>query len=667
MSVQYQLTLPIGEHQETGTLPIDSQFDSDFANEIARFESYNKHLYRPNTYLHKWWARRCGTTFRLILKQLVQEETMRAYYAPGGLEGKIILDPMMGGGTTIHEAIRLGANVVGADIDPIPVLQARASLADIPLRDLENAFRTLYSSLDQRIGDLFRTTCPHGGRADLRYVLYGAMRRCPCGLAISVDSTVLRHNSDGSVIHICPSCHDIIQDEELCNCTRAEASKPKIVEKDVKVCPECGNEYEYEVNTPFYARYVPLAVVGECPEHGLFFKSPSDEDLDCINRANDLRNEVDFDRSQFEVIPGPKSVDLIRRGVANYLELFSSRQLLYLDSAAKILSSFKPLVRLKLSLLVSTSLEFNSMLCGYKGGNKRRPGAVRHTFSHHAYSFPHTALENNPLFPEKSSGTLRNLFHYRIRRARQWALAPEERKIEDGKTKKVTVQGEIDVGVEVHKFERLREGSRRFLLLQGSSASLDLDEDTIDFVITDPPYFDSVQYSDLAAFFRVWLRHLLPTDVNWEYDHSKSAVDPQANGNGQYRRVLTSIFSECHRVLKRSGRLVFTFHHWNPKGWAAVTSALKDAGFVLLNRYVVHSENPISVHISNLNALKHDAILVLSPTKIDAAKDWELPGKIDTSSSEDFCRDCATALGWMLSSSPTSSEIEGIWSHLLEG
>jgi adenine-specific DNA methylase len=246
-------------------------------------------------------------------------------------------------------------------------------------------------------------------------------------------------------------------------------------------------------------------------------------------------------------------------------------------------------------------------------------------------------------------------------------VAPEERKIEDGRTKKVTLRGEIDLGVEVDRFEHLAQGTRRFLLVQGSSASLELGDDSIDFVVTDPPYFDSVQYSDLAAFFRVWLRYLLPTDVDWQYDYSESAVDPQANGNGQYTRVLTEIFSECHRVLRKQGRLIFTFHHWNPKGWAALTSALKDAGFVLVNRYVVHSENPVSVHISNLNALKHDAILVLAPREAGAGREWELLGEIDTGSSEEFCRDCATALGWMLGSSVAAGEIEGMWSRLLGG
>jgi len=82
----------------------NGSFPEDAANELAVLERYNKHLYRPNTYLHKWWARRCGTTFRFILKQFVPDSARRDFYAPGGLEGLVVLDPMMGGGTTLHEA-----------------------------------------------------------------------------------------------------------------------------------------------------------------------------------------------------------------------------------------------------------------------------------------------------------------------------------------------------------------------------------------------------------------------------------------------------------------------------------------------------------------------------------------------------------------------------------
>src|SRR5690554_7290144 len=177
----YQLNL-FAKNEDYSSVLLDKEFPVDFANSLAHLESYNKHLYRPNTYLHKWWARRCGSTFRLILKHLVRTETLKDYYAPGGLEGKIILDPMMGGGTTLHEAIRLGANVIGADIDPIPVLQARATLSEVPLAQLEEAFRTLCAALDRRISPLFETECPQcNERGPLRFVLYGAQRSCGCG------------------------------------------------------------------------------------------------------------------------------------------------------------------------------------------------------------------------------------------------------------------------------------------------------------------------------------------------------------------------------------------------------------------------------------------------------------------------------------------------------
>ncbi|MBC7248886.1 MAG: hypothetical protein H5T62_01250 [Anaerolineae bacterium] len=671
MHVSYQLSLPFASKTDSsdhGELPIDTHFDVAFANEIARLESYNKHLYRPNTYLHKWWARRCGSTFRLILKHLVENEDQRDYYAPGGLEGKIVLDPMMGGGTTLHEAIRLGANVIGADIDPIPILQARATLSDIPLSRLETAFAEFFEALRQRLSPFFVTSCPFCGlTTEVQFTLYGLQCTCECGPALLVDSYDLRHESDGSVIRLCPRCHNITHG--TCECADRAQAVP-VVEKSTTSCPVCGVPYQSDRRQPFYARYVPIAVVGNCSHHGLFFARPTSGDLDLIHQANEARAALDFGpRTDFTVKPGPKSNDLVKRGITSYLDLFSSRQLLYLHHAIDLLSDLEPLIRLNMALLISTSLEFNSMLCGYKGADKRRPGAIRHTFSHHAYSFPYTALENNPVYPEMTSGTLQKLFHDRIRRARQWAQNPQERLIKQSDVRKITLRGEVDAGVEVTHCTDLRQGSHRFLLIQGSSASLNLDDNSVDYVVTDPPYFDSVQYSDLAAFFRVWLRRLVPVGVQWDYELAESAVDPHTNGEGQYAEVLSAIFAECHRVLRKDhGRLIFTFHHWNPKAWAALTIALKEPGFVLINRYVVHSENPLSVHIANLKALTHDVILVLASkqTMVNVARDWEHPRAIDRTDSYAFCRDCGAALGWLLNSNLDNEDIGKFWAELLE-
>ncbi len=650
---------------------IDNHFDIKFADEIAKLESYNKHLYRPNTYLHKWWARRCGSTFRTVLKHLVLDEDYQNYYSPGGLEGTIILDPMMGGGTTIHEAIRLGANVVGADIDPIPVLQSRATLSELPLTHIEDAFNQFYDALYAELAPLYRTACPACELSyELRFVLHGLRRQCNCdnssaNEALFVDSLILRQNSDGSIIHIDPKSHDIYLDDRLAS-TSDVVDKLPVLEKHVKVCSQCHSAYKEDTAVLFHQRYQPIAIVGECKEHGLFFAAPQQSDRDLAAHANERRGELPFSADDFRITPGPKSQSLLNRGVDSYLDLFSSRQLLFLSKAIEKLEVFEPLIRLNLAMLVSTSLEFNAMLCGYKGSKKSRPGAIRHTFAHHAYSFPYTALENNPLHRKKLSGNLQNLFYSRIVRGRRWAKAPVERLINgNAKPQKVTVSGEVDEGIEVTQFTDLQEGSRRFMLLQGSSVDLSIPDDSVDYVITDPPYFDSVQYSDLAAFFRVWLRKLLPDAANWEYSLDESAVDQHANGNGQYTAVLSAIFSECHRVLKKGGRLIFTFHHWNPKGWSALTKALKRAGFVLVNRYVVHAENPSSVHIANQKALLHDVILVLAPTASGAKQDWELPYRIDLDDSQTFCRDCGTIMGWMLNQDLPEDTISSKWVGLL--
>ena len=655
-----QLPMSIGRQAIDYNL-IDDEFDAEFADQLAKLEAFNKHLYRPNTYLHKWWARRCGTTFRAILKHLVRDTTRSGFYTAGGLEGQIILDPMMGGGTTLHEAIRLGANVVGADIDPIPVLQARATLTEASIPDMKDAFDSFFDSLYSAVGHYYRAICPFCENSyEQRFVLYGLRRTCECQEALFVDSLVLRYNSDGSVTTVSPSTHDILRDGKVVS-RNGLAHRLPLYEKGHKVC-SCGQEFLDDKSAPYYSRYVPVAIVGDCERHGTFFAAPQEADLDAIAHADAARPSLGFAPRDFEIAAGPKSRDLATHGVHSYLDVFSSRQLLYLRRAIDLVRQMEPPIRLKLAMLVSTSVEFNSMLCGYKGAARNRPGAVRHVFAHHAYSFPCTALENNPVHRSRSSGTLQNLFHSRLVRGQRWAIRPIERRPHNGKALKVSIAGEVDLGTEAHSIADLDTGSRRFMLIQGSSVRLDLPNGSVDHVVTDPPYFDSVQYGDLAAFFRPWLRLLIPAEVEWDYCLEDSAVDQQANGNGQYETVLGDIFAECHRLLRDDGgRLVFTYHHWNPKAWAALTVALRHAGFALVNRYVIHAENPMSVHIANQNALHHDVILVFGKAGSFANRTWRAPRRIDTDNSAEFCMQCGSLLGHMLDTGLSDEAIAGAW------
>jgi putative DNA methylase len=657
-----QSEIPLFEYERLlqsppARVPIDESFPEEAANELAKIESYNKHLFRPNTYLHKWWARRSGTTFRFILKQLVPRSELRDYFAPGGLEGVTVLDPMMGGGTTLHEAIRLGANAIGYDLDPIPVLQVRASLSKIPVEDKEQVFAGFLNVLRQKLNAYFLTTCPQcNATSESQFILSGLRKRCRCGEAIVIDSFRLREDPDGSYQRIEKFYPDL-------KVKRGE-QEWRLFEKQDARCVECDTAFGNSTELPFSDRYVPLVTVGFCEAHRQFFKTVDDDDLSAIIAAQSACTHALLPKKESLRVPdGPKSRDLLSKKIDCYADLFTARQLLYISTAKELLERVDSKHRVWLALLISTSLEFNSALCGYKGSNKRRPGAIRHVFSHHAYSFPYTSLENNPVFSRNTSGTLRRLFEDRVKDAGHWAAAPIERKPAANGWRKIAILGEIDAGEECSSIKQFTGKTRRFMAEQRDSSQMALPDASVDYVVTDPPYFDSVQYSNLSHYFRVWLQWFLPNDADWGFAAVASAVAENEANAEKYGAVMTAILRQSNRVLRRPhGRLIFTFHHWRADAWIQLTTALRRANFHLINSYTVHSENPISVHIRHLNALKHDSILVLSP-KEDQRK-VNRYGPIDAISSEDsfgFCRDCAQLLGFCLEADIEESEISKLW------
>ncbi|MBI4633698.1 MAG: hypothetical protein HY742_07395 [Deltaproteobacteria bacterium] len=661
-STQLKLNFPNVERKSiapSAAVAIDSFFPEEDANKLAQIESYNKHLFRPNTYLHKWWARRSGVTFRYILKQLSSESDLRNFYTPGGLEGLTILDPMMGGATTLHEAIRLGANVVGYDVDPIPILQARASLTGISVQEKQVAFNTFLEKLDQKLSPYFETSCPDcPEKSDMQFLLYGHRRRIDKDEAIFVDSFTLRAETNGdkkTILDFYPSLEVTRENRTWSLIDKDEARKRGILDKNSEL-----------LDIPFVDRYVPLVMMGKCAHHGQFFKAPDVRDIQNINAASQVTNLIISGINGFRVPQGPKSSDLIARGVTNFFELFSHRQLIYLSEAKRCIDEAAPEHRLWLALLVSTSLEFNSMLCGYKGGDQRRPGAIRHVFSHHAYSFPCTALENNPVFKAKTSGTLRNLFEKRILNAGKWAQAPIERRWSGARLDKVIIDGELDMGQECETLNEFTGKTRSFMVMQNDSSVLPLPDQSIDYVVTDPPYFDNVQYSDLSHFFRCWLRWFLPDQANWQYQPLLSAVAESKENEAKFGGILTKVWQECHRVLVRPhGRLIFTYHHWRAAAWSQLAIALASAHFRLMNGYIVHSENPISVHIRSLRALKHDTILVLKPCDDDDTRQWEKPERIKMDDSASFCRGCTQYLGWILDHDFDHEKICLLWKDFI--
>ena len=113
---------------------------------MAALESWRKEIYRPLSHVHKWWATRLGSVFRaIVLGGLLDEssDTWRDYYRENDFGGAVVLDPFMGSGTTVTEALKLGCRVVGSDINPVAYFLVREALRpvepDSPGRGLQEA------------------------------------------------------------------------------------------------------------------------------------------------------------------------------------------------------------------------------------------------------------------------------------------------------------------------------------------------------------------------------------------------------------------------------------------------------------------------------------------------------------------------------------------------
>ena len=143
----------------------------------------------------------------------------------------------------------------------------------------------------------------------------------------------------------------------------------------------------------------------------------------------------------------------------------------------------------------------------------------------------------------------------------------------------------------------------------GSATSRDVAD--IDLVVTDPPYYDAIPYSDLMDFFYVWLRRSL-AGLSAEIDAAFSSVlgpkwDHQADdgeliddasrfegdkerSKRNYEDGMARAFRSCHTALRPEGRLVVVFANKQPDAWETLVGALIRAGFVVDGSWPLQTE-----------------------------------------------------------------------------
>ena len=624
MAVSVTLPLPLSAAEEFRTPALAGSFaarteieEDDFPFEdfcaIAELESWRKEINRPLYHIHKWWAQRLGSVFRAIVIGALAPagtDVKRNFYRPVRFPGVVVFDPFMGSGTTLGEALKLGCRAVGRDINPVAHFAVRNALAFHSREEVIREFKAIEGDVAARIRYFYEALLPGGELAQSLYYFWVKVLDCPgCGEGVDLFKSYIfaRHaypKRHPNARVLCPSCGTV---EEV----RYDAT--------AAVCGACGYAFDprngpangTKATCPSCRRVFPIAKAareaGRPPEHRLYAKLvltstgekrylPADDlDRERYQEAAAALRTSKNGGPEGTLKPGYNTDQAINYGYRNWRDMFNDRQLLCLGILAdRIRSIENESTRDLFACLFSGMLEFNNMFASHKGEGT---GAVRHMFSHHILKPERTPLEANPWGTSRSSGAFSTLFERRLLRAMEYCEDPFEITVgeKNGRLAGKKVFGLSEpIGYPISEsFESFQDGGRVYLSC-GDSSRTDLATDSVDVVITDPPFFDNVHYSQLADFFHVWQRHVLGTS-RCRLETTRSDREVQQTDAGDFTARLGDVWKECARVLKPGGILVFTYHHSRPEGWHSILHALTAAGFAIVAAHPIKAEMSVAM------------------------------------------------------------------------
>jgi adenine-specific DNA methylase len=472
--------------------------------------------------IHKYFARRPWNVFSEIIKSFSNEN-------------EIILDPFCGGGVTLYEGLKLNRKVVGYDLNPLSVfiINNMVSKGD----DIKMLFES-FRSIIEKIGCLYEDYYffeNNGEKVYIDWIETTFKVICPKCKKETLLSNELR-NKPGFYSCLNSSCKNNSKEEK----GFAQRHSKRI-----------GHNYLYLVGFDSNRQkivYKPLKKdIKRLDEHISYLKS--------IISQNDIIVSKDLIPKNWD---RQKEDTLEEKGIIHFQDLFTERNLLinnillhYINKEKNSLSANDyELLRIAFS---NTVKETNIM----SFTNDTWQGGKPTTWSKHAYWIPSQFCEVNILSAfikslkrVKNSLSYNNTFDYKLNKTSRFI-------------------GLSDIS--------------NFFLNNNSIALSDLPENSIDSIITDPPYGSNVQYLELSHFWYVWNKDLYNNhpDFTLEAISNRKKGFKGAKSMYTYEDNLYSVFSKCHEVLKPEKYMILTFNNKDISAWLALLFSIFRSGFTL--------------------------------------------------------------------------------------
>ena len=589
--------------------------------------------YRPIIAVHKWFARRPGTLFRaLVLSEFVDKTLSESYFLSHQLQRVTVADPFMGGGTPLIEANRLGADVIGWDINPMAWWIVGRELEDLDSNTYRTAAFELVETLRRQIGHQYETECTKcGGRAEVKYFLWVKTQPChSCQRDIDLFPGYLvakdvRHPKHVLVCAECGRLNEVTKRESPGHCSGCASSL--VVEGPARrgsvECAACGASNRFPCIEDGPLRHRMFAIEYHCPEckgshKGRFFKEPSADDLAKYAGAEEALANMRLEYvPEDRIPPGDESSRLHKWGYERYRQMFNSRQLLALELSCGLIAA-RSEARIKRALATNLSdlLRYNNLLVRYDTMALK----ALDLFSVHGFPVGLVRCEANLLGilggngrPVGSGGWVNMIAKYLT--AKDFCVRPFE--VPAGGRKRVYTPDEWIGDRSAGNGKRPRQVDLRC----GSATGAELNADSLDAVFTDPPYYDSVQYAELMDFCYVWLRRLVGGETEAFAAKSTRNHDELTGNETEGRDLehftdgLATVYARMATALKPGAPLVFTYHHNRRCAYHAVAVAILDAGLMVTAAIPCPAEMSGSIHITGTKSAIVDTVFVCRSLK----------------------------------------------------
>lgn len=138
---------------------------------------------------------------------------------------------------------------------------------------------------------------------------------------------------------------------------------------------------------------------------------------------------------------------------------------------------------------------------------------------------------------------------------------------------------------------------------QSSTDLENIPDNSCDYIFTDPPFGDNLNYSELSFIWESWLR----VCTNSEKESIINNV--QGKGLAEYESLMLSCLKEFYRILKPNRWMTVEFHNSKNAVWNAIQQSLQVAGFIIADVRTLDKKQKSFKQATTYSAVKQDLVI----------------------------------------------------------